>query len=57
MTTEEARNTYILIEQDSIGYQGEIKKKTLRFPEAQIYILSLKTENIIFLTLFDPVRQ
>ncbi|XP_073210108.1 janus kinase and microtubule-interacting protein 3 isoform X19 [Lepidochelys kempii] len=53
MTTEEARNTYILIEQDSIGYQGEIKKKTLRFPEAQIYILSLKTENIIFLTLLD----
>ncbi|XP_044881681.1 janus kinase and microtubule-interacting protein 3 [Mauremys mutica] len=52
-TTEEARNAYILIEQDSIGYQGEIKKKTLRFPEAQIYILSLKTGNIIFLTLLD----
>nr|XP_032655601.1 janus kinase and microtubule-interacting protein 3 isoform X3 [Chelonoidis abingdonii] len=52
-TTEEARNAYILIEQDSFGYQGEIKKKTLRVPEAQIYILSLKTEDIIFLTLLD----
>ncbi|XP_065408230.1 janus kinase and microtubule-interacting protein 3 isoform X9 [Chrysemys picta bellii] len=53
MTTEEARNAYILIEQDSLGYQGEIKKKTLLFLEAQIYILSLKTEDIIFLTLLD----
>nr|XP_042712685.1 janus kinase and microtubule-interacting protein 3 isoform X13 [Chrysemys picta bellii] len=52
-TTEEARNAYILIEQDSLGYQGEIKKKTLLFLEAQIYILSLKTEDIIFLTLLD----
>ncbi|XP_050815308.1 janus kinase and microtubule-interacting protein 3 isoform X3 [Gopherus flavomarginatus] len=52
-TTEEARNAYILIEKDSIGYQHEIKKKTLQVPEAQIYILSLKTEDIIFLTLLD----
>ncbi|XP_030425863.1 janus kinase and microtubule-interacting protein 3 isoform X5 [Gopherus evgoodei] len=51
--TEEARNAYILIEKDSSGYQREIKKKTLRVPEAQIYILSLKTKDIIFLTLLD----
>ncbi|XP_075791747.1 LOW QUALITY PROTEIN: janus kinase and microtubule-interacting protein 3, partial [Pelodiscus sinensis] len=40
---EEAKNAYTHTEQDSIGHQDEIKKKTLQFPETQIYyILSLK---------------
>ncbi|XP_074855686.1 janus kinase and microtubule-interacting protein 3 [Carettochelys insculpta] len=38
-TIEEARNAYTLTEQDNMGYQDEIKKKTLQFPETQIYII------------------